>query len=167
MGIDVAAPFVSTLKAGVVHPSPRSIPVRSGRRRVNLARSGAKSDHRPKRRPPQTSSLKVSLLVSEPSISYALAELVNGRATDRTAQVIGNEAMSLAGWRSLHMYRETRRRRGSGGTVELDQGGKTVATPRIVSAEEWQQERNDLLKAEKEATRELDALPHGVVDYRW
>ncbi|MEU8261683.1 DUF899 family protein [Micromonospora sp. NPDC048999] len=30
--------------------------------------------------------------------------------------------------------------------------------PRIVSAEEWQQERDELLKAEKEATRALDAL---------
>src|SRR6185437_1866969 len=30
--------------------------------------------------------------------------------------------------------------------------------PTIVSAEEWQQERDALLKAEKEATRALDAL---------
>ncbi|MCA2228977.1 DUF899 domain-containing protein [Nonomuraea aurantiaca] len=30
--------------------------------------------------------------------------------------------------------------------------------PKIVSAEEWQQARDDLLKAEKEATRTLDAL---------
>jgi predicted dithiol-disulfide oxidoreductase (DUF899 family) len=30
--------------------------------------------------------------------------------------------------------------------------------PRIVSGEEWQQARDDLLKAEKEATRALDAL---------
>jgi predicted dithiol-disulfide oxidoreductase (DUF899 family) len=30
--------------------------------------------------------------------------------------------------------------------------------PRIVSVEEWQQSREDLLKAEKEATRALDAL---------
>lgn len=30
--------------------------------------------------------------------------------------------------------------------------------PRIVSAEEWQQERQELLEAEKEATRALDAL---------
>ena len=51
-----------------------------------------------------------------------------------------------------------RRRRSSRGTVELDQGVNMVAMPRIVAAEEWQQERNDLLKAEKEATRELDAL---------
>src|SRR5712691_12920101 len=30
--------------------------------------------------------------------------------------------------------------------------------PKIVSAEEWQQARDELLKAEKEATRALDAL---------
>jgi predicted dithiol-disulfide oxidoreductase (DUF899 family) len=30
--------------------------------------------------------------------------------------------------------------------------------PKIVSAQEWQQERDELLKAEKEATRALDAL---------
>ena len=33
-----------------------------------------------------------------------------------------------------------------------------TAIPQIVSAEEWQQARDDLLKAEKEATRALDAL---------
>lgn len=33
-----------------------------------------------------------------------------------------------------------------------------MATPDIVSAEEWQQGRDELLKAEKEATRALDAL---------
>jgi hypothetical protein len=33
-----------------------------------------------------------------------------------------------------------------------------TAMPRIVSAEEWQQARDGLLKAEKEATRALDAL---------
>ena len=33
-----------------------------------------------------------------------------------------------------------------------------TAMPQIVSAEEWQQARDDLLKAEKEATRTLDAL---------
>lgn len=33
-----------------------------------------------------------------------------------------------------------------------------TAMPEIVSAEEWQQARDDLLKAEKEATRTLDAL---------
>jgi predicted dithiol-disulfide oxidoreductase (DUF899 family) len=33
-----------------------------------------------------------------------------------------------------------------------------VATPRVASAEEWQRERDDLLKSEKEATRTLDAL---------
>jgi predicted dithiol-disulfide oxidoreductase (DUF899 family) len=51
-----------------------------------------------------------------------------------------------------------RRRRSTRGTFELDQGVKMVAMPRVVSAEEWRQERSDLLKAEKEATRELDAL---------
>ncbi len=30
--------------------------------------------------------------------------------------------------------------------------------PEIVSAEKWQQDRDELLKAEKEATRALDAL---------
>ncbi|WP_319460297.1 DUF899 family protein [Micromonospora sp. RTP1Z1] len=30
--------------------------------------------------------------------------------------------------------------------------------PRIVTAEQWRQERNELLEAEKEATRALDAL---------
>lgn len=30
--------------------------------------------------------------------------------------------------------------------------------PRVVSIEEWQQARDDLLKAEKEATRTLDAI---------
>ena len=30
--------------------------------------------------------------------------------------------------------------------------------PRIVSAAEWQQARDELLKAEKEATRSLDAI---------
>jgi predicted dithiol-disulfide oxidoreductase (DUF899 family) len=33
-----------------------------------------------------------------------------------------------------------------------------TAMPQIVSAEEWQQARDDLLKAEKEATRAQDAL---------
>jgi predicted dithiol-disulfide oxidoreductase (DUF899 family) len=33
-----------------------------------------------------------------------------------------------------------------------------MALPQIVSAEEWEQERAELLKAEKEATRGLDAL---------
>jgi predicted dithiol-disulfide oxidoreductase (DUF899 family) len=33
-----------------------------------------------------------------------------------------------------------------------------MAQPKIVSAEEWQQERDELLTAEKEATRALDAL---------
>jgi len=33
-----------------------------------------------------------------------------------------------------------------------------TAIPQIVSAEEWQQARDDLLKAEKDATRALDAL---------
>jgi predicted dithiol-disulfide oxidoreductase (DUF899 family) len=33
-----------------------------------------------------------------------------------------------------------------------------MAMPEIVSAQQWQQERDDLLKAEKEATRALDAL---------
>jgi predicted dithiol-disulfide oxidoreductase (DUF899 family) len=33
-----------------------------------------------------------------------------------------------------------------------------METPKIVSAEEWQQARDDLLTAEKEATRALDAL---------
>jgi predicted dithiol-disulfide oxidoreductase (DUF899 family) len=33
-----------------------------------------------------------------------------------------------------------------------------VAKPKVVSAEEWQQARTELLKAEKESTRALDAL---------
>ena len=33
-----------------------------------------------------------------------------------------------------------------------------MATPSIVSAEDWQQDRDELLKAEKEATRALDQL---------
>ena len=33
-----------------------------------------------------------------------------------------------------------------------------MATPQVVSAEEWQQARDELLKSEKEATRALDAL---------
>jgi predicted dithiol-disulfide oxidoreductase (DUF899 family) len=33
-----------------------------------------------------------------------------------------------------------------------------VATPKIVSAEEWQQERDELLEAEKDATHALDAI---------
>ena len=33
-----------------------------------------------------------------------------------------------------------------------------IARPKIVSADEWQQARDELLKAEKEATRALDAL---------
>ena len=33
-----------------------------------------------------------------------------------------------------------------------------MAQPKIVSAEEWQRERDELLIAEKEATRALDAL---------
>jgi predicted dithiol-disulfide oxidoreductase (DUF899 family) len=33
-----------------------------------------------------------------------------------------------------------------------------MARPRVVPAEQWQQERDELLKAEKEATRTLDAL---------
>ena len=33
-----------------------------------------------------------------------------------------------------------------------------MAKPEIVPAEQWQQARDDLLKAEKEATRALDAL---------
>jgi predicted dithiol-disulfide oxidoreductase (DUF899 family) len=33
-----------------------------------------------------------------------------------------------------------------------------MGTPKIVSAEEWQQERDELLVAEKEATRALDAI---------
>jgi predicted dithiol-disulfide oxidoreductase (DUF899 family) len=35
---------------------------------------------------------------------------------------------------------------------------KVTSIPEIVSAERWQQERNELLRAEKEATRSLDAL---------
>jgi predicted dithiol-disulfide oxidoreductase (DUF899 family) len=35
---------------------------------------------------------------------------------------------------------------------------ESMAKPRIVSAGEWQHERDELLKAEKEATRTLDAL---------
>jgi predicted dithiol-disulfide oxidoreductase (DUF899 family) len=35
---------------------------------------------------------------------------------------------------------------------------ESIAKPRIVSAAEWQQERDELLKAEKEATRAQDAL---------
>jgi predicted dithiol-disulfide oxidoreductase (DUF899 family) len=35
---------------------------------------------------------------------------------------------------------------------------ESMAKPRIVSAAQWQQERDELLKAEKEATRTLDAL---------
>ena len=35
---------------------------------------------------------------------------------------------------------------------------ENIAKPKIVSAEEWQQAHDDLLKAEKEATRALDAL---------
>ena len=35
---------------------------------------------------------------------------------------------------------------------------ESIAKPRIVSAAQWQQERDELLKAEKEATRTLDAL---------
>jgi predicted dithiol-disulfide oxidoreductase (DUF899 family) len=37
-------------------------------------------------------------------------------------------------------------------------GMENMAQPRIVSAEEWAQARGELLKAEKEATRALDAL---------
>ena len=33
-----------------------------------------------------------------------------------------------------------------------------TGVPEIVSAEKWQQDRDELLKAEKEATRALDAL---------
>ena len=33
-----------------------------------------------------------------------------------------------------------------------------IGRPRIVSADEWQQARDELLEAEKEATRALDAL---------
>ena len=33
-----------------------------------------------------------------------------------------------------------------------------TAKPEIVSSEDWQQTRDDLLKAEKEATRTLDAI---------
>ncbi len=33
-----------------------------------------------------------------------------------------------------------------------------MATPQVVSAEEWQEARDELLKSEKEATRALDAL---------
>jgi predicted dithiol-disulfide oxidoreductase (DUF899 family) len=35
---------------------------------------------------------------------------------------------------------------------------KVISTPEIVSAEKWQQDRDELLRAEKEATRALDAL---------
>jgi predicted dithiol-disulfide oxidoreductase (DUF899 family) len=35
---------------------------------------------------------------------------------------------------------------------------QSMAKPKIASAEEWQRVRDDLLKAEKEATRSLDAL---------
>jgi predicted dithiol-disulfide oxidoreductase (DUF899 family) len=35
---------------------------------------------------------------------------------------------------------------------------ENMAKPKIVSAREWQQARDDLLQAEKEATRALDAL---------
>jgi predicted dithiol-disulfide oxidoreductase (DUF899 family) len=35
---------------------------------------------------------------------------------------------------------------------------QTMTKPKIVSAKEWQQARDDLLKAEKEVTRALDAL---------
>ena len=35
---------------------------------------------------------------------------------------------------------------------------KVTNMPAVVSAEEWQQDRDELLKLEKEATRTLDAL---------
>jgi hypothetical protein len=38
------------------------------------------------------------------------------------------------------------------------QGMKSMAKPKIVSAEEWAQARGELLTAEKEATHTLDAL---------
>src|SRR5271165_6543691 len=37
-------------------------------------------------------------------------------------------------------------------------GSHMISMPRVVSAEEWQSERDDLLVAEKEATRGLDAI---------
>jgi len=46
------------------------------------------------------------------------------------------------------------------------EGVQMTVMPEIVSAEKWQQDRDELLKAEKEATRTLDAiaalLPHAV-----
>lgn len=40
----------------------------------------------------------------------------------------------------------------------MEQQNTVIAKPEIVSAEEWQQARDELLKAEKEATRAQDAL---------
>lgn len=47
---------------------------------------------------------------------------------------------------------------GHAGSVGPAAHNRGMEKPRIVSAEEWQQARDDLLKAEKEATRALDAL---------
>src|SRR5580658_10634568 len=43
-------------------------------------------------------------------------------------------------------------------TVHDREGVKMTDMPEIVSAEKWQQDRDELLKAEKEATRTLDAI---------
>jgi predicted dithiol-disulfide oxidoreductase (DUF899 family) len=49
--------------------------------------------------------------------------------------------------------------RGAAGLVnDVRQGVKMVNMPKVVSAEEWQAERDELLHAEKEATRALDVL---------
>jgi predicted dithiol-disulfide oxidoreductase (DUF899 family) len=42
--------------------------------------------------------------------------------------------------------------------MDFYQGAKMSGIPKIVSAEEWQRERDELLRAEKEATRTLDGL---------
>ena len=42
-----------------------------------------------------------------------------------------------------------------------------MAKPEVVSAKEWQQARDELLTAEKEATRALDALAASRRRSRW
>jgi predicted dithiol-disulfide oxidoreductase (DUF899 family) len=44
------------------------------------------------------------------------------------------------------------------GTDQNKEGGHMVSVPSVVSAEEWQRERDALLVAEKEATRQIDAI---------
>jgi predicted dithiol-disulfide oxidoreductase (DUF899 family) len=79
--------------------------------------------------------------------SDPLAELCKGQAASEQVLVERDNRLAPAGPRSCKTMAR-------GQTDRMD----NMAKPIIGPAEQWQQARDDLLKAEKEATRALDAL---------